>query len=318
MEKIVSVIIPVYNQKEYFKKCLTSVLGQTYKNLQIICVDDGSTDGAEEYLDEMAQIDDRLIVIHQKNAGESHARNVGLKMATGEYIAFVDCDDWIDEDMYESLVKVMESEGVDLVASGWFKEMENQSIEIKNELPVKAGIFGTEQLLKYIYMRDSYRGFAYMWNKLYRRDILSQDGKIQLFDENLKLGGDVIYLAQAAVKTRSCKYIDRAFYHYRIRGGSGSHSKNTNLMRDWIKSYEMTINLLEANHVAVETVDYVKRFMGYHAMEGAKIALELNEPEAFNYFRQVMSENENVYIKLNQTHPDRIKEYESLIDEGQV
>lgn len=318
MKKKLSVIIPVYNQLEYFKKCLDSVVNQTYSNLEIICVDDGSRDGAQDYLDEVASKDSRVIAIHQKNSGESHARNVGLMQATGDYITFVDCDDWIEGDMYETLVSTMECEDVDMVASGWFKEEEGNTTEIKNEESVAQGVFGTEQLLRYIYMRDSYRGFAYMWNKIYKKEIMMHQGKIQLFDENLKLGGDVIYLAKMALNSKSCIYIDKAFYHYRIRRGSGSHSKSTELIRDWIKSYELTINALASNKVSEEIIDYVKRFMAYHAMEGAIVALELKEEKAFEYFKKVMMENEKIYVRLNQNHPERIREYKSVINEGKV
>ena len=316
MKKKLSVIIPVYNQLEYFKKCLDSVVNQTYSNLEIICVDDGSTDGAQDYLDEIALKDSRVIAIHQKNSGESHARNVGLEHATGDYITFVDCDDWIEGDMYETLVSTMECEDVDMVASGWFKEEERRTIEIKNGEPVTHGVFGTEQLLRYIYMRDSYRGFAYMWNKIYKKEIMMHHGRIQLFDESLKLGGDVIYLAQMALNSKTCVYIDKAFYHYRIRRGSGSHSKSTSHIKDWVKSYEKTITMLEDNQVSEEIIDYAKRFMAYHAMEGAKVALELKEEKAFDYFKQVMMQNENIYVRLNEKHPERIGEYKSLLNEG--
>ena len=97
--KRISVIIPVYNQLEFFKNCIKSVCNQTYKELEIICIDDGSTDGVGEYLDIIKKNDNRVVVIHQDNAGESNARNKGLEVAKGDYITFVDCDDWIDEDM---------------------------------------------------------------------------------------------------------------------------------------------------------------------------------------------------------------------------
>lgn len=101
--KKISVIIPVYNTRKELARCLESICGQAYRALEIICVDDGSTDGSGEMIDEFAKQDDRIIVIHKTNSGESNARNTGLKIATGEYIAFCDCDDWIDEDMYEVL-----------------------------------------------------------------------------------------------------------------------------------------------------------------------------------------------------------------------
>ena len=119
MKGLVSVIIPVYNVEEYLRKCLDSVINQTYTNLEIICIDDGTQDNCGAILDEYAQKDSRIIVIHQENAGVAAARNRGLDIAKGEYIAFVDSDDWLEPECYETMVKQMEENpDVDLVSCG--------------------------------------------------------------------------------------------------------------------------------------------------------------------------------------------------------
>ncbi len=117
--KTISVIIPVYNTEKELPKCLKSICDQTYKDLEIICIDDGSTDGSSQVLDEFSMKDNRIKVVHQKNGGESNARNTGLKMASGEYIAFCDCDDWIDTDMYEILARELNCENIDMVGGSW-------------------------------------------------------------------------------------------------------------------------------------------------------------------------------------------------------
>ena len=172
--KKISVIVPVYNSKKELNKCIESISNQTYKNLEIICIDDGSTDGSGHILDALAQNDERIKVVHKTNKGESNARNIGLKMATGEYIAFCDCDDWIDKEMYEVLAKIIETEKVDLAASSWYKESDDNTQLIQNNLPICEDIITRDKLLKYLYMRDSYRGFAYMWNKLYKRELFEK------------------------------------------------------------------------------------------------------------------------------------------------
>ena len=212
---LISVIVPVYNLEKYLVRCIESIIGQTYKNLEIILIDDGSTDTSGQIIDEFKKKDNRIKVIHKENGGESNARNTGLRMATGEYIAFCDCDDWMDLDMYETLAWELNQENIDMAASGWYKETDSSSQEIRNALPVNSQVFGREELLKYLYMRDSYRGFAYMWDKLYKREILKdKDGNWILFREDLRLGGDVLYLAEVALNVKRAKYVDRAFYHY--------------------------------------------------------------------------------------------------------
>jgi len=312
--KKISVIIPVYNQLEFFKKCINSVCNQAYRNIEIICVDDGSTDGVDRYLDKIAKSDDRLIVIHQKNSGESNARNKALELATGDYITFVDCDDWIDEDMYKVLITEAEAYDLDIVASSWYKELDDKTEVIRNEQEVEKGIINRESLLKYIYMRDSYRGFAYMWNKLFKRELIYSDKGILKFDESLTIGGDVLYLAQLATSANKTKYIDSPFYHYRIRINSGSHSTDLERRKDWIRAYELTITHLEKNNVDKEIIDYAIRFMAYHAFEGASIAIELKDDEKKRYFQQVMVKNYELYKKLNSEHSERIKQFERIMN----
>ena len=220
--KTISVIVPVYNTKKELPRCIESICKQTYKDLEIICIDDGSSDGSGQILEEFQAKDNRIQVIHKENGGESSARNTGLKMSVGEYIAFCDCDDWIDPDMYEVLAGELERERIDMAASGWYKETDSSSQEIKNEQPVSKQIFGRDELLRYLYRRDSYRGFAYMWDKLYRREILKdKKGNWILFREDLRLGGDVLYLAEIALNVKRAKYVDRSFYHYYQRTESG-------------------------------------------------------------------------------------------------
>ena len=101
---MVSVIIPVFNTEKELPRCLKSIVNQSYKELEIICIDDGATDRSGVIIDEFAQRDSRIKVIHKDNGGESSARNIGLKIAKGRYIAFCDCDDYLDTDMYEILV----------------------------------------------------------------------------------------------------------------------------------------------------------------------------------------------------------------------
>ena len=148
----ITIILPIYNTKCELERCLDSVLEQTYSNLEIICVDDGSTDGSEKILDDYAVRDKRIRAIHQENGGESKARNVGLQLMTGQYVGFLDCDDWIEPDMYESLLGIILSKKADIVASSWYCDHENKSEKISNQLSVKKEVFGRKELLNYLYI----------------------------------------------------------------------------------------------------------------------------------------------------------------------
>ena len=312
--KKISVIIPIYNTKKELKRCLESILNQQYKNIELVCVDDGSTDGSEKLLDIYAQNDKRIVAIHQENKGESNARNVGLRHTSGEYIAFCDCDDWIDTDMYSIMVEEIEKNDLDMVAASWYKETKEKSIVVENELTVSDDIFGRKQLLKYVYMRDSYRGFAYIWDKIYKKDVLlDEDGEWIKFDESIRLGGDVIYLAQAALNISKAKYINRAFYHYNQREASGSHTKDVEKLKDWIKSYEIVIKLFQNEGIDEKIISFVKRFLAYHSSNATEIAIECNDIIAKKYFQSIMKCYMEDYISLNSQHADRVQRYMKLL-----
>lgn len=312
--KKISIIIPIYNTKDDIRKCILSIVNQTYSNLEIICIDDGSFDGTEKIIDELAASDNRIKLIHQKNAGESNARNTGIKMATGDYITFCDCDDWIDVDMYAVLADGIERYHCDMAAASWYKETPFESQVITNHCDVERKPFDRNQLLTYLYMRDSYRGFAYMWDKLYKKEVLYRlDKSMIFFDENLKLGGDVLWLAEVALNCNKTIYIDRAFYHYNQRQQSGSHTKDTKKLRDWLKAYEMVLDIFTSQHISLNVVSYIKRFMAYHASNAAEIAIECNDEAAKKIFQQFMIEYKQEYIELNQQYPERIERYNKLL-----
>ena len=312
---LISVIVPVYNLEKYLVRCIESIIGQTYKNLEIILIDDGSTDTSGQIIDEFKKKDNRIKVIHKENGGESNARNTGLRMATGEYIAFCDCDDWMDLDMYETLAWELNQENIDMAASGWYKETDSSSQEIRNALPVNSQVFGREELLKYLYMRDSYRGFAYMWDKLYKREILKdKDGNWILFREDLRLGGDVLYLAEVALNVKRAKYVDRAFYHYYQRDESGCHTKDVTKLREWLKAYELILQRFEEEQIDYKTKDYVKRFLAYHSSNATEIAAVQGQKEAQKEFQRFMEMYKQEYISLNTQYPERIKRYCDLLE----
>ena len=116
MHELISIVIPVYNVEKYLKQCLDSIINQTYTNLEIILVDDGSTDNSGTICDYYSKIDKRIRVIHKKNEGQSIARNIGIKVSNGKYIGFLDSDDWVEQDMYRFLIENIEKYNADIIS----------------------------------------------------------------------------------------------------------------------------------------------------------------------------------------------------------
>lgn len=311
---MISLIIPVYNTEKLLGKCLESVINQTYSDMEIICIDDGSTDKSGQIIDEYAKKDDRIIVIHKENGGESSARNAGLLRSTGDYIGFMDCDDWIEKDMYETLVKTMEENDADMVAASWFKSYDDEEKEAVNLKQVEDGVFNRDKLLRYLYERDTYQGFAYMWDKLYKRKVLTEkNGNMLLFDENIQLGGDVIYLAKAALNCKKAVYVPKGMYHYYQRNKSGCHTESIEKRLDWIKSYLIVIDMFEREKIQKDILNYVKRFLVYHCSNLAELAYRQNDNQVLLYCQNIMKKYEDEYVSLNQPYPERILKFEETL-----
>ncbi len=314
VEKI-SVIIPVYNTAEYLPKCLDSVCGQTYKNLEIICVDDGSTDGSGDIAEHYAEKDPRVQVIHKANGGESSARNVGLQHSTGEYVAFVDCDDWLEANMYEVMISAMKRNRLDMAACGYFWETEEGGQPIGNSYPVSKGVFGRKELFEYVYIRDRYRGVtSWIWCKLFHRNILYEDGKLLAFDENLRFGADLVFFIKAAVNARRICYLETAFYHYYQRANSTAHTKNLQVAFDIVTAYQRMVDYLREEQIEIQMIPWLQRFQGYRASLVAEQAIGQKDKDMLQKCQQVMRELGPVYKRTNEQYPERLQRYERLMD----
>ena len=167
---LISIIVPVYNVEAYLHQCLQSILDQTYTNLEIIVVDDGSTDHSPAICDHFAALDARVKVIHKKNGGQSAARNIGLDTASGEYIGFVDSDDWIDNDMYETLYNLISQYGADISACTHYLEYEDGRPTVyrsKEEIMT----FNHADVMKTLFEDKIIKN--YVVEKLYKRDLFT-------------------------------------------------------------------------------------------------------------------------------------------------
>lgn len=228
---MISIIVPVYNVKEYLERCLQSVCGQTYRNLEIILIDDGSTDGSGELCDWFAQEDERVRVIHQENAGQSVARNRGLDIARGEYFGFVDGDDWIEPDMYEFLYRLMTDNDADISICSHYRDKGSRSVA-----KYASGKFFSltrDEALQALVVDKHVRN--YMWDKLFRRSLFTDVSfPVKRVFEDVAICYQLFYRAEKVVLQELPKY------HYMIR--EGSTTKNRYNPR---KDYDLFLSVYE-------------------------------------------------------------------------
>lgn len=225
----VSVIVPVYNAKRYLKECLDSVLAQTLKEIEVICVDDGSTDGSSHILDMYAMNWENMIVIHKENGGVVSARKAGEAVASGEYIGYVDSDDWIDDTMYENLYTQAVNSRADMVTSGYYLEG-NYTSQIFDG--PDAGLYEGEAMRflrdNTIYcMRKKGTGIrGVIWCKLFSRELMA---KLYVPDD-LSMGEDKLQVLSSVLECRSILVLKEAYYHYRINTESVTHTGNSSYL----------------------------------------------------------------------------------------
>ncbi len=219
MEKLVSVIVAVYNIEEYLPRCVDSILAQTYRNLEIILVDDGSKDQSGSICDSYAEKDRRIKVIHKKNGGLSDARNAGMDAATGEYIGFVDGDDWIDPDMYRAMYFACEKEKAQAAVCR-YKQITKSGI-IDGSAGNSVSLSRDEALEIYVCGDERYLIYNSVWSKLFARDLV--EGMRFPVGKNSE---DIMFTTRAFCRMERLVYLDEAYYNYVLdREGSIMNEK---------------------------------------------------------------------------------------------
>ena len=219
MEKLVSVIVAVYNIEEYLPRCVDSILAQTYRNLEIILVDDGSKDQSGSICDSYAEKDRRIKVIHKKNGGLSDARNAGMDAATGEYIGFVDGDDWIEPDMYRAMYFACEKEKAQAAVCR-YKQITKSGI-IDGSAGNSVSLSRDEALEIYVCGDERYLIYNSVWSKLFARDLV-EDMRFPVG----KNSEDIMFTTRAFCRMERLVYLDEAYYNYVLdREGSIMNEK---------------------------------------------------------------------------------------------
>ncbi|MGN0316875.1 MAG: glycosyltransferase family 2 protein [Lachnospira sp.] len=217
MDKI-SVIIPAYNAEKTVERCILSVLNQTYSNLEIIIIDDGSTDNTLRIINQLCSKDSRINVFSVENRGVSNARNIGLDKSTGDYIAFVDADDYIDTDMYKTLHEIAVSNDADVSHCGYKNIVNNNAKGFSGNNDGDVFTHTGEEVIDL--MLTGTMISTGIWNKLYKKELFDDIR----FDERIKFNEDLLINFYVFRKVGKSVYIDRAFYNYVTTETSATHS----------------------------------------------------------------------------------------------
>ena len=241
MDPILSVIIPVYNGDRFLERCVKSVEASTLKNIEIILIDDGSVDNSGVLCDKLAKEDNRILVVHQQNAGVSAARNRGLERAQGKYFAFVDSDDYIEMDMYEKMITTMEENDADMVCCGINKEYEEEVGRCEKFSNEHRDVYvDAVHALKLLIRASGSKSISvYPGNKMGKRDIQLKNRVF--FDENIFETEDGAFWCDYIVSIRKVALLNDIFYHYVIHG--------KNVSSNWSIGKSKLSNLIAWDHI---------------------------------------------------------------------
>ena len=234
----VSVVVPIYNVEQYVGKCVDSILGQTYKDYELILVDDGSLDGSGKIADEYVLSDERITVYHKANGGLSDARNYGLDRARGEYICFIDSDDWIEDNYLYELVRLMDEYQADVVICD-YKSNSGEGVisqPDKEEITQESGIEAIDNI-----WGSRYSEYVVAWNKMYRRTVFNDIRyTVGMIHEDEAICADIYCHASKVVRT------NKILYNYRVNNSTSIMTTGYSLKRlDILKAIEIRMDILK-------------------------------------------------------------------------
>lgn len=280
MSKKVSIIIPIYNAEKYIERVMDSVLNQTYSNLEVVLVDDGSTDNSPFLCDKIAEKDKRVKVFHIQNGGPSKARNKGIEVATGEFVEFVDADDYIEKNCVEKLVQAMKDN--DLVVCGY-----KQKTDVVKEIKLdenKVVDYSKNPAEFFNLVKKNL--FNIVWNKLYRKELITK-----LFDERFFIGEDTIFNTNYIKNCKRVSVICDTLYNYDFSNSQSIiHSKlrsEENYMAYWQALYDFCSSFFEdESYKFFINSNYLKSTMHQAIIVGIRKNLKFKEfKKVFAFYR---------------------------------
>lgn len=297
MNSLISIIVPVYNTENYLEKCLLSLVNQTYKNIEIIIIDDGSPDNSMNIIQKFVLADNRAKVISQKNQGLSGARNTGINNANGDYIMFIDSDDWIEIDTCEKAINASEKYNADVVFWSYIKEFSNSQKD--NYLFDKTEIIWSEKNINQLSRRmvglvgdelanpQSIDNLVTAWGKLYKKSVI---GDVRFTDTKIIGTEDALFNIEVFLGINSAVYIPDLLSHYRKDNESSlTHNYKEKLVSRWKEMYSRIKILLDRNDMSREYYDALKNRicfgligLGINLAEDKKMSFKEKKKEIYN------------------------------------
>lgn len=289
---MITVVVSVYNTGRYLPKAMETLLAQTYRDYEIIIVDDGSNDGSETECERQAEGRENVRVIHKPNGGLSSARNCGIEHARGEYIIFPDPDDWVEPDYLEKLLSIQETLGAELAICGHY--LCKGGVETVWAPQAQRTLLNTEDALALLMRPDYFCGYA--WNKLYRMDVIRENNL--RFDTELGVIEDLHFAVLYLTLCGTIGYDPVPLYHYsRDNGGMTLFRKKLGKRElSGLRTYEKIAQLMHGTHPRIEAAARASlgerslRFMGIYAQTG------MDEPETLAMLKRTFWENRRFFF----------------------
>ena len=249
-KNLVSVIVPIYNAEKYLDKCISSIINQTYSNLEIILINDGSKDNSLYICNKYAKNDNRIIIIDKENEGVSISRNKGIEISSGEWISFIDADDWLEPNMYEVMLSKCKNEELDVIVCNCYinnnNEVKNSFLTLddtfynKEEINVLQKKFLCKGIKKY---KPYVWGMGAPWCKLYKSRLI-RENDIK-FVPGLTRNEDGLFNLYILEYAQKLLYIPKCLYHYRVLSNSLSHGKQENIIKNTEKNIDELIKFAD-------------------------------------------------------------------------
>ncbi len=303
-KELVSIIVPIYNVEEYIERGVKSLMNQTYKNIEIILVDDGSKDNSSKIIDKLSKTDQRIIVKHKSNGGVSSARNEGLSIAKGEFIMFIDGDDYVEPDYIEYFYNIINKGNYDMAFNtkcfNLTTKMRNNDYSFKK--------FDNETLIEDIYTGTIGCGVA-VWNKIYRHDFLKNNNI--LFDEKIWYGEGMLFNINCLVKTKNVIVGNNILYHQVFNPNSAMRNFNLNSNLCGIKSLEIQKELINFTNKNIKNAwNYHHRCFNYSILKGILKSESVEKyKKEYNECKRNLRKNILVIIKARIPLKNKIKHF---------